>query len=113
MECKDRCLSKQASWYTIFEFTNTIYGYSRKYIIFMKIGATVFVRLTIQRRVVRNIPAALTTSKRTLYVWVFNDSGLKWGYILNQYYSFDLRSGEELCCLCGTDWILEYYLDVV
>jgi hypothetical protein len=35
--------------------------------------------------------------------------------IINSYYFFvqhkpvDLGNGEELCFLCGTDWILKYY----
>jgi hypothetical protein len=32
-------------------------------------------------------------------------------YFLKQYYVVDLCNGEELYFLCGTDWILKYYLD--
>jgi hypothetical protein len=33
------------------------------------------------------------------------------GYFLKQYQPVDLCNGEVLCFLCGTDWILKYYLD--
>jgi hypothetical protein len=32
-------------------------------------------------------------------------------YFLRQRLPVDLCNGEELCFLCGTDWILKYYLD--
>jgi hypothetical protein len=32
-------------------------------------------------------------------------------YFLKQRWPVDLCNGEELCFLCGTDWILKYYLD--
>jgi hypothetical protein len=32
-------------------------------------------------------------------------------YFLKQRKPVDLCNGEELCFLCGTDWILRYYLD--
>jgi hypothetical protein len=32
-------------------------------------------------------------------------------YFLNQRQPADLCNGEALCFLCGTDWILKYYLD--
>jgi hypothetical protein len=33
------------------------------------------------------------------------------GYFLKQHQSVDLCNGEVLCFLCGTEWIIKYYLD--
>jgi hypothetical protein len=32
-------------------------------------------------------------------------------YFLKQGQPVDLCNGEELCFLCGTDWIIKYYVD--
>jgi hypothetical protein len=34
-------------------------------------------------------------------------------YFLKQRQPVDLCDGEVLCFLCGTDWILKYYLDEI
>jgi hypothetical protein len=34
-------------------------------------------------------------------------------YLFEQILPVDLFNGEELCFLCGTDWILKYYLDAL
>jgi hypothetical protein len=59
------------------------------------------------------VPPALTINNSAFCIYAFrtilnvNSSD----YFLKQSQSVDLRNGEVLCFLCGTDWILKYYLD--
>jgi hypothetical protein len=41
----------------------------------------------------------------------FNILSVNSDYFLKQHQPVYLCNGEELCFLCGTDWILKYYLD--
>jgi hypothetical protein len=58
------------------------------------------------------VPPALTISNCAFCIYgscmIFNVNS---DYFLEQHKPADLCNGEELCFLCGTDWILKYYLD--
>jgi hypothetical protein len=59
-----------------------------------------------------HIPPALTMNKSAFFICVFRM--ILWiniDYFHKQHQPVDLCNGGVLCFLCGTDWIVKYYLD--
>jgi hypothetical protein len=59
-----------------------------------------------------DVPPASTVSKASFYSYEFRMIlRINRDYFLNQRSPVDFCNAEELCFLCGTDWILKYYID--